>query len=243
MDDLAEKIIDAKTPADAKAIASRVLREFHKDWHSLKVWVMKDILHAKADYCKQFKNALIESGEKPLVECTSDLFWASGLSPRDTSTTHPSFYPGINNLGRVFSQVRAELIKEAVLMNQIDVDSPENISTSQPAHHPEVKPDTPVVPVSTSSTDFNVTSSVYSTSSNTSAILTLSTSPDSSTPAVMNNKTTTTHINAQNLSDSSEYDISNNTLSGIEELSLTQNDSTSTSDVHKGESPDNSDQN
>ena len=126
-------------------------------------------------------------------------------------------------------------------MNQIDVDSPENISISQPAHHPEVKPDAPVVPVSTSSTDYNVTSSVYYTSSNMSAILTLSTSPDSSTPAAMNNKTTTTHINVYNLSDSSEYDISNNTLSGIEELSLTQNDSTCTSDVHKGESSDNSD--
>ena len=85
---------------------------------------MKDILHAKADYCKQFKNALFESGEKLLVECTSDLFWASGLSPHDTSTTHSSFYPGINNLGRVLSQVRSELIKDAVLMNQIDVDSP-----------------------------------------------------------------------------------------------------------------------
>ena len=94
---------------------------------------MKDILHANSDYCKQFKNALIESGKKPLVECTSDLFWASGLSPRDTSTTHPSFFPGINNLGRVLSQVRAELIKGAVLMNQIDVDSPENIST--PSQH------------------------------------------------------------------------------------------------------------
>ena len=119
-------------------------------------------------------------------------------------------------------------------MNQFDVDSPENISISQPAHHPEVKPDAPVVQVSASSTDYNVTSSVYSTSSNTSAILTLSTSPDSSTPAAMNNKTTTTHINVHYLSDSSEYDISNNTLSGIEELSLTQNDSTCTSDVHKG---------
>ena len=134
MDDLAEKIIDAITPADAKEMASRVPMEFHKDWHSVKVWVMKGILHAKADYCKQFKNALIDSGEKPLVECPSDLFWASGLYPCDTCTTHPSFYPGINNLGRVLSQVRSELITEAVLMNQIDVDSPENISTTQPAH-------------------------------------------------------------------------------------------------------------
>ena len=126
-------------------------------------------------------------------------------------------------------------------MNQIDVDSPENIRTTQPAHLPEVKPDTPVVPVSTHSADFNVTSSLYATSSNTSAKLTISTSPNSSTPAGMNNKTTTTHINVQNLSDSSEYDISNNTLSGIEELSLTQNDSPCTSDEHQGKSSDKSD--
>ena len=126
-------------------------------------------------------------------------------------------------------------------MNQIDVDSPENISTTQPAHRPEVKLDTPVVPVSTYSADFNVTSSLYATSSNTSTILTLSTSPDSSTPAAMNNKTTTTHINGQNLSASSEDYISNNTLCGIDELSLIQNDSPYTSDVHQGESSDKSD--
>ena len=74
LDDLAENVLGAKPPADAKAIASRVPMEFHKDWHTIKVWVIKYILHAKADYCAQFKNALIQSGETPLVECTGDLF-------------------------------------------------------------------------------------------------------------------------------------------------------------------------
>ena len=48
MHDLTENIIDDKTTAVEKAIASRVPRKIHKDWHSIKVWVMKYILHAKA---------------------------------------------------------------------------------------------------------------------------------------------------------------------------------------------------
>ena len=57
MDDLVERVIGARTPADATAISSRVPMKFHKDWHTIKVWVMKDSLHAKAGYCIQFKNA------------------------------------------------------------------------------------------------------------------------------------------------------------------------------------------
>ena len=66
MNDLTERVVGARTPADAKAIA-------------LYTWVMKYILYAKEDYCTQFKNTLIQSGETPLVECTGDLFCASGL--------------------------------------------------------------------------------------------------------------------------------------------------------------------
>ena len=250
MDDLAESVLSARTPADAKAIASRVPMEFHKDWHTIKVWVMKDILHAKADYCTPFKNALIQSGETPLVECTSDLFWASGLSPHDTSMTDPSFYPGRNNLGRVLSQVRSDLIKEAVLLNQIDVESPDNICPNQPPLHQEVKPaspDPPVVPCSTSTADVITTSASYVTSTATSDFastlqisdqrMTFSSSPDSSTPSAQNSNTTSSQVSVNNLSDSSEDDISNTTLSGIEELSLTPNDSSCTSSVQQGDSP------
>ena len=65
MDDLAERVLGVRTTADVKAIASRVPMEFHKDWHTIKMWVVKYILHAKADYCTPFKNALIQSGETP----------------------------------------------------------------------------------------------------------------------------------------------------------------------------------
>ena len=53
--------------------------------------------------------------------------------------------------------------------------------------------------------------------------MTLCSSPDSSTPDDMNSKTTATHASVQNLDDSSEDVITSNTLSGVEELPLTQN--------------------
>ena len=140
------------------------------------------------------KNALIQSGETPLMECTGDLFWASGLSPHDTITTSPTFYPGPNNLGRVLSQVRSDRIKETVLLNQIDVESPDIICPNQPPLHQEVKPaslDPLVVPCSTSSADviitsasyvtFTATADIYSTLQFSDQRMTFS-SPDSSTP-------------------------------------------------------------
>ena len=104
LNDLAKQVLEARTPDQAKEIASRVPRELHKNWHSIKLIVMKEILHAKADYNSRFKEELILSDGKKLVESTKDIFWASGMSPRDTTSTLPSFYPGLNQLGKVLNQ-------------------------------------------------------------------------------------------------------------------------------------------
>ena len=47
LDDLAEEVLVAPSAAAAKAIASRVPSHLHRDWHSIKLRVMKDILHAR----------------------------------------------------------------------------------------------------------------------------------------------------------------------------------------------------
>ena len=93
-----------------------------------KLTMMKDILHAKADCCPLFKSALIESVGKRLVECTQDLYWASGLPPRFTESTKPEFYPGKNHLGHVLESVRKDLVKEAVLVTLIDTDSQRDVA-------------------------------------------------------------------------------------------------------------------
>ena len=100
-EDQAHDILDARTPTEAKEIASRMPGYLHKDWHKIKLTVMKEILHAKTDCCPLLKSALIGSLGKQLVECTQDLYWASGLPPRYTETTKPEYYPGKKHLGRV----------------------------------------------------------------------------------------------------------------------------------------------
>ncbi len=118
-DELANEVLLSDTPEEAKEIASRVPIHLRRDWNSLKLVAMRDILHAKADYCQQFRNELLNSAGKHLVESTRDLFWSSGLSPKDSSTTHPSYYPGRNQLGRVLELVRSELLNEVMLQKRL----------------------------------------------------------------------------------------------------------------------------
>ena len=124
MNELANEILMAPSPSDAKQIASRIPRHMHNNWHSIKICIMKQILNAKADCFPRFREELIQSEGKQLVEATRDLYWSSGLSPKDTQTTDISYYPGRNQLGRVLEQVRADLIKEALLTKLMDIDSP-----------------------------------------------------------------------------------------------------------------------
>ena len=106
---------------------------------------MRDILIAKADYCPAFKSTLIDSGVKDLVECTQDLFWASGLAPRLTATTKPSFYPGSNMLGNILDSVRRDLIKGAVITSITETDTP------RPQHPKQLPSDSlPTEPLNTS---------------------------------------------------------------------------------------------
>ena len=75
----AQEIINASTTNEAKEIASRVPRGQHKDWHSIKCQVMKEILRAKSDYSPLFRSALLNSVGKQIVEYTQDLFWRPDL--------------------------------------------------------------------------------------------------------------------------------------------------------------------
>ena len=74
---------------------------------------MKEILMSKAESCQEFRDALIESRDKKLVETVkSDRFWSCGLTPLEAQTTKPMYYTGENNLGRSLELVRAHLIKQ-----------------------------------------------------------------------------------------------------------------------------------
>ena len=118
--ELAQEVLDAETAAEAKAVASRVPRYLRRDWHTIKMSVMKEILHIKADLCPTFKQTLLDSTNCRLVEAVQgDVFWSSGLPPQLAATTKPEFFPGRNELGSILESVRLDLMKEIILGNQL----------------------------------------------------------------------------------------------------------------------------
>ena len=131
MDELAQEVLEASSAKEAKDIASRAPRDKHNNWNSIKVCVMREILHAKADSCEEFKSVLLDSSGKRLVEAvTGDTFWSSGLPPYLAASTNPQCFPGSNQLGVVLESIRAVLMKEIVLSKLLGVDDNEPGSNS-----------------------------------------------------------------------------------------------------------------
>ena len=129
--DLAQEILATKTPEKAKEIASRVPRHMQKDWHSIKIGIMEEILLEKLKKCDDFENSLINSGDKKIVEAVkSDRHWSCGLNPKDATTTKPKFYPGENRLGLLLEQIRSTLIGDnnTPLLN----DGTDQVTASKP---------------------------------------------------------------------------------------------------------------
>ena len=107
-DDLAEKVIKAKTPREAKDIAS-VVKNSDSNWHKIKYEVMERVLNEKADCSEEFRKELIATGTKLLIEPRQDLWWGSGLSYKMTSTTKPSHHPVKSWLGEILIKIRSQL--------------------------------------------------------------------------------------------------------------------------------------
>ena len=81
-DDLAQAILEVPTPRRAKDITSQIQRHLHGSWHENKLHVMKEILMSKAESCQKFRDALIESRDKKLVETVIQTdFGHAGLHP------------------------------------------------------------------------------------------------------------------------------------------------------------------
>ena len=110
-DDLAQDVLSSPTPELAKEVASRIPSHEHGTWHSVKCDIMEEILEAKAKSCPEFRQSLIISHGKRLVEAVrSYLFWSSGLIPLDASTTKSSYYPGPNRLVSIIERLRSRLL-------------------------------------------------------------------------------------------------------------------------------------
>jgi len=99
--------LNAKTPAAAKR-ASQTLKP-DLNWVNQKEEVMRMVLQAKANQVEAFTDALLESGDKTLVETVNDTYWGSGFNAEDTKQTKEEFWLGKNRLGSMLDQIRCTI--------------------------------------------------------------------------------------------------------------------------------------
>ena len=95
---------------------------------------MLKVLHAKAEQCAPFRQALIETGDCIIMEGGRDQHWACGLDHRVAITTNVSFMPGDNQLGILLAAVRHSIlrtIREYKENDQDDDDGEDTESASE----------------------------------------------------------------------------------------------------------------
>ena len=108
-DDLADRILQAPTPREVKAITSLIPLDQLTNWHTAKVDFMKMILKAKWDCSADFRQALMATEGMTLAEATQDKFWGVGVGSNLALHTKPSKFLGQNMLGRILKELRDEV--------------------------------------------------------------------------------------------------------------------------------------
>jgi ribA/ribD-fused uncharacterized protein len=105
------RIREAKTPREAKRFG-RLVEGFNQEaWDRVKEDFMFGALSIKATLDKSFKQALIDSGDKILVEASpTDRIWGIGFKEDDPNIENVDLW-GQNLLGVCLMQVREELLE------------------------------------------------------------------------------------------------------------------------------------
>ena len=75
-EDLAEKIVHRATPMEAKHMVSAIKKDYN--WYDINYSVMKEVQKAKLKSNSKFRDALLLSEDKILVEAQPDMWWGAG---------------------------------------------------------------------------------------------------------------------------------------------------------------------
>ena len=97
---LKEQIKNCRSAHDSQKFANAHVAERRADWDSIKLSIMKQILHAKVAQHPYIKKKLIESDDRELIENSwRDDFWGWGPNK-----------DGANHLGKLWMEVRSEVV-------------------------------------------------------------------------------------------------------------------------------------
>jgi ribA/ribD-fused uncharacterized protein len=106
----ARKILAAETPLAAKQLGRQVKNFDAKLWDMISYRVMYDVNFAKYSKNPEFKEALLLTGDREIVEASPyDRIWGVGLGENDLKILTKSNWRGQNKLGKVLMDVRKAL--------------------------------------------------------------------------------------------------------------------------------------
>lgn len=109
-EDSMQKILEAKTPREAKKLGRQVKNFVAKEWSQISYNVMKSIVKAKFDQHKAYREKLLEFNGEFVEASPFDKIWGSGYNEKLSAwcVSHNVKWPGENKLGKILTELRNE---------------------------------------------------------------------------------------------------------------------------------------
>ena len=121
--ELAQKILECRNAVQAKNLGLYV--NCDESWERENMKVMEDIAKEKVSQVQEVRDKLLSTEDKIIAEAVPsfrDHLWGTGLSKEATTHTKIAKWPGKNNMGKIWMNVRKEIRKDKT-PNKNDKDS------------------------------------------------------------------------------------------------------------------------
>lgn len=105
----AQQVLDARGPQDCKRVSSYI--KSNNEWDSQKRGKMKEIVLEKFSQNDQLLHTLLLTGNKNLIEATTDTFWGAA-AVIGSKLLKNGTWKGRNELGSILTEVREDLKRE-----------------------------------------------------------------------------------------------------------------------------------
>ncbi|MFD9698309.1 NADAR family protein [Lentzea sp. NPDC059081] len=107
---VAEQVLAARTPAEAKSLGRVVTGFSDEAWESARLGVVVEGNLAKFGQDPALRSYLLSTGSRVLVEASpQDRVWGIGLAASDPRASDPATWLGLNLLGEALMEVRSRL--------------------------------------------------------------------------------------------------------------------------------------
>lgn len=104
--DIAEKILNCKTPREAKALGRKIRNYDDRVWNMLRDAYMYKTVQVKFLQCEEFREFVLSNSDKTFVEASPyDSIWGIKLSEDDPRALDPSQWKGENRLGKCINKL------------------------------------------------------------------------------------------------------------------------------------------